>query len=63
MVVGLPNAVAAALGAITYDACYESAGIGNLDSKLCAVAVTFSLRLLGTHFGFRIPRPLRRREH
>jgi len=60
MVVGPPNAVAAALGAMTYYGCYVGAGLGNLDSTLCAVAVTFSLRFLGIRFGVRIPKPLRR---
>ena len=59
MVAGPPNALAAALGAITYYACYVGAGLGNLDSTLCAVAVTFSLRSLGTRFGIRAPKPLR----
>jgi uncharacterized membrane protein YeiH len=61
MVAGPPNAVAAALGAVTYYGCYVSATLGNLDSTLCAVAVTFSLRFLGMHFGVQIPKPLRRR--
>ncbi len=62
MVAGPPNAVAAALGAVTYYGCYVSATLGNLDSTLCAVAMTFSLRFLGMHFGVQIPKPLRRRE-
>ena len=63
LVAGPPNAVAAALGAMTYYGCYVGAALGNLDSTLCAVAVTFSLRFLGMRFGIRVPRPLRHRPH
>ena len=59
MVAGPPNALAAALGAITYYACYTGAGLGNLGSSLCAVAVTFSLRSLGMRLGIHVPKPLR----
>jgi len=59
MVAGPPNALAAALGATTYYACYVSAGLGNLGSTLCAVAITFSLRSVGMRFGIHVPKPLR----
>jgi len=59
MVSGPPNAVAAALGAITYYACYVDAGLGNFGSTLCAVAIAFSLRSVGTRLGISIPKPLR----
>jgi uncharacterized membrane protein YeiH len=59
LVAGPPNAVAAAVGAMTYYGCYVTGGLGNLDSTLCAVAVTFSLRFLGIRFGVSIPKPLR----
>ena len=61
LVAGPPNAVAAAVGAMTHYCCYATGGLGNLDSTLCAVAMTFSLRFLGIRFGVSIPKPLRRR--